>query len=234
MRLIFLISLIATFNSTFAQDPELFANTWYLQNVIINGNDNIPPSNSEVPFVTVAFDVPGFETAVCDVLSGDISYNGTSEFSLLNTGMTIAGCKMQVNTDFQILYLDTFYVNNMFDPFTYTIVTEGNGSKTLTITDTSGDEAIYGNELLSSYDFANSLFVIYPNPVKDKLFISALSGLNNIKIAIFNIEGKSIILESQTMTDIKSINVEKLTKGIYFILLEDGQGGTTVKKFIKK
>ncbi len=56
----------------FAQDPQLFEQTWYCQNLIFSGEINTPPANAEVPFVPLNFtEIPmEFTTSVCNSGSG--------------------------------------------------------------------------------------------------------------------------------------------------------------------
>jgi len=229
-KLIIISFVLFAYTSNYAQDPQLINNTWYLQNVIINGNNNFPPSNSEVTNITTNFnETNGFDTSVCDLLDGIVSY-GSSQFTFDSWGMTLGGCSLQENTDFQLIYLETFFVSTIDDVFSYSIVDEGNGSKTLTITNSSGDEAIYSSELLSIIDFSKTHISIYPNPVKDELFISKID--DEVSIKIFDITGK-LILKRDDVYFNKPIEVEKLNNGIYFILLKDKQGWSVIKKFIK-
>jgi len=233
-KLKILVLVLFAYLSSYAQDPQLFENDWYLQKVIIDGQDNFPPSNNEVPFITVVFNAPMFETAVCDVLTAEVNYNGTLEFDLFNWGVTLGGCNEQENTDFQVVYLDTFFVDNITDSFTYTITNESNGSKTLSITSINGNKAIYNSVLLSTQDFSKAASIsIYPNPVKDDLFISGTIDMNDVKINIFDVNGKLVLSLNNFDANNKSINVQKLNSGIYFIFLKDNQGRTAVKKFIK-
>jgi len=232
-KLLFLFIISCFSLQSFAQDPQLFENTWYLQNVIIDGNDNFPPSNSEVPFITVNFYPTEFFTAVCDALSGSIIYDMVNPEFTINAGMTLGGCTIQENSNFQIIYLEDFYFNHMSDAFSYVIVDEGNGSKTLTVTNSSVNESIYSSELLSTQEFLTNLFSIYPNPVKEKLFISTIPDLTDFKIIVFNIDGKQVLLGNEIDLNNKSIDIQLLTSGIYFIMLKDKQGRTEMKKFIK-
>ncbi len=228
--LLFNISAIS-----FAQDQQLFENTWYLQNVIIDGNDNLPPSNNEVTNITILFLQNAFyvSTHVCDVLDGNLIYDNT-QFTFNNWGMTLGGCVEQENSSFQNIYLDNFFVANINDTFTYNIVDESNNTKTLTITNSSENDAIYCNELLSMQDFNSSQFSIHPNPAKNKLYISATDQKENLAVKVFNTEGK--LLNTQTLDVAKqaTIDVSNLSSGMYFLNIEDGNGNTEVKKFIKE
>ena len=237
MKTFITIFILALSTNAFAQDPQLFENDWYLQNVIIDGQDNFPPSNDDVPFITITFIQNNFfiSTYVCDALEGTVIYTN-SEFLVNGWSMTLGGCFgpfAQENTLFQGIYLDTFFVGNVDDPFNYSIIDESN-SKTLVITSSSGDEAIYSNQLLSRDNFEISKFSIHPNPTQNELFITAQNTTQNLKIKIFNIEGKLLSAQSITLQDQKAIDVSQLLNGIYFLNIEDENGNTTTKKFIKQ
>ncbi len=83
MKNIICILFLATTAQVLAQDPQLFENTWYLHDLIIEGQSNIPPINNEIPFVPADFTVPDFfQTGMCESGGGgEISYNGSNEFS---------------------------------------------------------------------------------------------------------------------------------------------------------
>jgi hypothetical protein len=77
-------------------------------------------------------------------------------------------------------------------------------------------------------------YSIHPNPAKSELFITAQNTTENLKIKIFNIEGKLLSAQSITLQDQKAIDVSQLLSGIYFLNIEDENGNTTIKKFIKQ
>ena len=81
-------------------------------------------------------------------------------------------------------------------------------------------------ESLSTEVLNETLFSIYPSPVKDKLFIQGLS--NPSKVAIFNVLGKEVLSIKNT----NNINVEALPSGVYVIRISDGVRQTN-RKFIK-
>jgi hypothetical protein len=237
MKHITLFLAIFVFYTGYTQDPQLFENDWYLQNVIIDGQDNFPPSNDDVPFITITFiqNNSFISTYVCDALEGTVIYTN-SEFLINGWSMTLGGCFgpfAQENTLFQGIYLDTFFVGNIDDPFNYNIIDESN-SKTLVITSSSGDEAIYSNQLLSRDNFEISKFSIHPNPAKSELFITAQNTAGNLKVKIFNIEGKLLSTQTLEIANQTSIDVSQLMSGIYFLKIEDENGNTAVKKFIKE
>ncbi|HNP67894.1 MAG TPA: T9SS type A sorting domain-containing protein [Aequorivita sp.] len=80
----------------------------------------------------------------------------------------------------------------------------------------------------------SSTYSIHPNPAKNELFITAQNTTQNLKIKIFNIEGKLLSTQNITLQDQKAIDVSQLLSGIYFLNVEDESGNTTIKKFIKE
>jgi len=67
---------------------------------------------------------------------------------------------------------------------------------------------------------------IYPNPVKDKLYIQGL--LNPTKISVNNVLGKEVLLLKNT----NKIDLTALPSGVYVIRISDSVGQTN-RKFIK-
>jgi pimeloyl-ACP methyl ester carboxylesterase len=62
-------------------------------------------------------------------------------------------------------------------------------------------------------------FSIYPNPTSKEVF---LSGLSSRKIAITNAQGQ-VVLEFLNNSNIQSIDVSGLERGLYYISLDDGR-----------
>ncbi len=88
--------------------------------------------------------------------------------------------------------------------------------------------------ILGVSENGSSKFSIHPNPAQNELFITAQNTTENLKIKIFNIEGKLLSAQNITLPDQKTINVSQLLNGIYFLNIEDENGNTTTKKFIKQ
>lgn len=221
--------------TTFAQDSRLFDNQWYLHNLIIDGESNIPPVNEEIPFVPLDFLETGeIYTGICESPgSGTVSYEGTSEFTVQDFGVLTGGCyNSEENEDFNNLYINVYWIDNIEDTFLYVVVEDG-GNITLTITNSSGDEAIYGNLLLATEDYFSPSFTIYPNPTEKILFIQKEynTAINNLEI--LDINGRLIYFNDQINSEIPAINVQGLKNGIYFIIIEDEQSRIVVKRLIK-
>jgi hypothetical protein len=74
-------------------------------------------------------------------------------------------------------------------------------------------------------------FTIFPNPAQDNITI-LLNGIHlkpNYEVQIFNAVGKLVLIKSILSNETNSINIEFLSKGIYFIKLDNGN----VKKWVK-
>ncbi|AFL80476.1 hypothetical protein Aeqsu_0975 [Aequorivita sublithincola DSM 14238] len=230
---------ILIFNLTaisFAQDPQLFENTWYLQNVIINGQDNFPPNNSEVNNIPLDISINQFSTQVCAPLLATVIEFSTVEntFSVIEFIQFGTDCIDQDNQQYQILYFNAFFnaqqVPGLFD---YQIEV-GTNTKSLTITNKDGNQAIYGDAPLSVSELQNYRFSIFPNPVKNELFLNSKNNVGNLNLKIFNIEGKLISTQTLDFEKETTVNVSNLSSGIYFLNIEDEKGNSTVKKFIKE
>jgi hypothetical protein len=71
-----------------------------------------------------------------------------------------------------------------------------------------------------------SLTNIYPNPVKNKLYISGDS--NNYNIKVYSLLGQIVIADY----NVNEVDVSSLTKGVYLIMISN-ENSTTTKRFIK-
>lgn len=83
-------------------------------------------------------------------------------------------------------------------------------------------------ELLSITNIKNLSFKLYPNPISEKFTIKLQNGLELKKLSIYNHIGELIKQEKQNTMD-----VSKLSKGIYFIQVETNQGKSAKKILIE-
>ena len=74
----------------------------------------------------------------------------------------------------------------------------------------------------------NSMTLVYPNPVDDKLYIDTKFDFQQIQI--FNSQGNKVFNVNQPN---KVLNVESLLPGIYYMKLTDRLGQHVISKFIK-
>ncbi len=77
---------------------------------------------------------------------------------------------------------------------------------------------------------------IYPNPVNDKLYVktSNQDDNSNTEVQICNIYGQPLIQVSGLNSDVNTIDVSALKKGLYFISIYVDGKLTTTQKFVKE
>jgi hypothetical protein len=77
-------------------------------------------------------------------------------------------------------------------------------------------------------------WTVYPNPVTDKLHITAATG--NYEFQVYDLAGHQVIKEQQKMTTASkgmALNVVSLKPGLYFLLVS-GTGQRIQRSFVKK
>lgn len=73
-------------------------------------------------------------------------------------------------------------------------------------------------------------FKLYPNPVKDDLYISMTERNNIQSISVFSITGRQLLKRENINNKEYSLNLSSLNSGIYLIRIEDINGQTAIKK----
>ncbi len=225
-----LLALITCYSS-YAQNPQLFENTWYLQKVVIDSQNYFPPSNNEVDNVTLDINEMTLDTYVCETLLGSITNINNDQIEILEFIILIDTCLLPDTISFQNLYFENFFkwqlLNNVYD---YIIGDGTNDSKILTLTNSDGNQAIYGNEILSTQDFNNLSFSLYPNPVQNALYIENKNNIEITTLKIYDVLGRLVLEEKR---DINQLDVSSLENGLFFVIIETDKGSIT-KKIIKQ
>lgn len=237
INLIFITCLLTSIS--YAQDPQLFENPWYLHDLIIDNQSHVPPINEEIPFVFLEFRLENSEhtihTYVCPNGYGysPIQYYDNNTCHILGMGWLAGGCNIPNNEDYNQLYQSFWYEENYNGNYMYEIISDGN-DKTLIMTYiNNGNQAIYGNQLLSINDENINDFSFYPNPSKDFISLAFNQENKDRKAFIFNTNGKLIKVFSLKNKDNK-INIEALNSGLYFLKIKDNTNKTITRKIIKK
>ena len=231
------LALLLNFNS-FSQDDLI--GTWYLHHLNIDNTqidlpNNQPPYYDDYNFLSLEFydtDNTGnnindfYAFGPCDHVSGDYTFTGNT-INLYNNVQSLGGCLGAGGT--VPSFASNFYTiwqNNL----TYSIL--GNNNETLVITNSLGDQVVYGRNSLSIYDFeAINELTIYPNLVKNILNVDLTNFHNEVTYTIHNSAGKAI-LNNLDLKD-SSINLDFLDSGLYFLKLEAGNQRKHLK-FIKQ
>ncbi|NGX84524.1 T9SS type A sorting domain-containing protein [Aequorivita sp. KMM 9714] len=222
-------------NNLYAQDPNLFDNTWYFVSGELDGEIFFQPPeehNIEVNF-------NNNEIYLC-YPSCDECYNNevdiTGDTFIVSENepwiVLIGNCNPPQN-DYIGVHNSVYFYNHQTskNPFNYSIETVEDYLQ-LTITNGVGDFAIYNSVFLDTPKFDNSSFNIYPNPVQETLHINHNFN-QSVTVSIYDIGGKKLVsdtLESKVST----INVKDLNSGLYFVIFNNEAGESLLKRFIKK
>lgn len=235
INLIFITCLLTSIS--YAQDPQLLDNPWYLHDLIIDNQSHVPPTNEEIPFIFLEFNANNTNslyTYACDMASGQaesINYYGNNIFNVDTVYWLGGGCNDSNNENYNYIY-QYFWQTPYLSDYSYEIIINGN-HKTLIITSIYNNQAIYGNQLLSINDEKINDFSFYPNPSKDFISLAFNQENKDRKAFIFNTNGKLIKAFSLKNKDNK-INIEALNSGLYFLKIKDNTNKTITRKIIKK
>ncbi len=220
----------------YSQHPELLDKEWFLHYGILEGETFSPPL-LQIGY----FDANCYfhESGIMEVYHNiceegfitNVYFQGEAEFVIDNTNVAIVGvCSEEELVEFMYRHYSIYLeVANSIakNPFTYSIESDGD-TYMLTIENTNGDIAVYGNVPLSIEDFNTTTVSIYPNPVKELLFIESKENISNI--TVFDIHGKKV----KTVSDLSEINLGGLQSGVYFVSITSENGGVLTQKIVKK
>ena len=219
---------------SYAQDPELFEHTWYLQYGEYEEEVFYPLAHLTGE---LTFDNQYFEAShnYCkEGIQSLIEYNNDGQtFNLDEVYVVLIGsCYEQEDLEFLFyhyhIYGDAYDTGTPKNPFTYTLETDGE-NYTLTIENVDGDYAVYGDQKLSTHEFENNKISIHPNPVSETLHI--IGNKDVIRANIYSITGQQIVVLNDAA---KEIDVRLLQNGLYFLELEASDGSNQVIRFVKE
>ena len=74
-------------------------------------------------------------------------------------------------------------------------------------------------------------FCIYPNPVKDRLYIETESEIE--EVIVYDIYGRHQVTETPSHQEMISIDISNLNSGVYFVKINTAEGNI-VKRFVKE
>ncbi len=218
-------------NSFFAITPEELDEVWYLNNLVIDDENYFIPNTDEYPHIALSFDYltnNNFFTQFCDGVNATVNINNNqSEFYLYSLSTGLIMCNDTDNNQFQNQYFD-FFELNLPNAFDYDVTYNGS-IKTLTITNSFGDQAIYDEYTTATKEYANTLFSIYPNPTKEYLSIVEKSDIKIKNIEIHNILGQCVIETDNTTIDLSNLN-----NGLYLLKIHAQNGIIATQKIIKE
>ena len=232
-KILLLICFLCLANTSYAQDPELLDNDWYIDYVEL---DNVTYNNPIVNAIGIinpnmVFDenmAYGVMDPESDSFFTDVIYDPIDPaFSFENMAITLPGCNAWC--EFAAKYFDFLVDDFIQSNFTYEITTNGDGSLTLIMTRDDGNFAVFqDSKILGINDKALSKVSIFPNPTTDLLFIDSQQTIVDA-ITIYNLNGK-IVIQAQLID--RTLDVSTIPVGMYFMEITT-ENGRTVQKFIK-
>jgi len=88
---------------------------------------------------------------------------------------------------------------------------------------------------VSEFEYSEKL-TIYPNPSNGEVYLSVQRELENVKIIIFNLQGKALVNQDYPTLNVGSVKIDGLTElqsGVYFMEVRSDQGHFRDKILIK-
>lgn len=84
---------------------------------------------------------------------------------------------------------------------------------------------------LNTSSFDKASISVYPNPASDELFIKNENNIELSSVKITDLAGKTVLNQSSQLS---SITISNLSKGMYFVTVETKIGNTVTSKIIKQ
>lgn len=239
------IGIFMCFTFGFAQQDLIASgNIWTLHYMVINGSTiNVTQPHPSNPSYHPGIQFSESSANYYDfyATAGDINYAfnssaslsfGSGTFTVQIPSVTLGSCFSYCTQESQ--YLGTIISGNGSLPriFDYEIIDEGNGNKLLIIDTPEGNRAVHGNYVLSLQKFQKKSIVMYPNPVREKLYFD-FKGVLVEKLNVLSTVGSSIF-EIKVSPQENSLDISFLSPGVYFIKTTYKDGDTKVSRFIKE
>lgn len=223
-----------------AQSQDLLNNEWYISKTIYNGQTtNVPAMDAALnpSKFRMATGTPGteyyFDSKYFNTCTIDLQFvPNSSSFIKKGLGCTLTtymGNNAAAVNTFDNTYQNIFVSTVTGSTLNYEI-TDSSSGKTLIITNPdNGDQIYYNNFYLSSKEVKalKKTFSVYPNPVKEDLFVENIQ--KNLPVKIFDASGKVVYETNGNDKNIK-INVRTLPKGQYILTAENYQSVPFIKE----
>ena len=221
------------FQSSASSSPANYADGG-AGNAMYTFNSTIAASNARAYFralsltageqVTVEFKTRLFSTTT----SEQINFNLTVGASQIATGQTTVVQSFFNNSDLSYTTHTASYTAPSSGIYYFGI---HNNTPQATVQTFLFVDSIDLTTNLSSADFENSNFSVFPNPATD--FLNVNSKLATIQsVVVSDINGRTIKNVAFNQTNVQ-VNVSDLNAGIYMVTI-NSEEGSTVKKFVKK
>lgn len=162
---------------SFAQDPQLFENTWYLYEVMSTDLGTFydvslinPPIS---PYLDISEDLTFNGEGACNSFSGTYELFPPDELGYMSFTATTNDCGLQQHNSFENEYFGFIGGGYWFS------ITQDNGGKVLSMANPLMGYAIFKSYPLSNSDFQKNKFQLYPNPAKTELVLNSKNNVAN-------------------------------------------------------
>ena len=221
------------FSFGFTQVQPLEDHTWKLDKIVTADSTLVVPN--EITFNGI-FQNPNFYSfGNCVFVDGNLSYDNNNQSYTVN----FSSIPFQVCPDEQeLMDIEEFFQNEFFfdvfmvswhEPFTYAFSTTTNKIY-LDITNNEGSVATFYDNFLNQDNFLKQNLFLYPNPVKDRLFIES-PNMALEKVNIYDLSGKMVFEQNDISND--NLDVSHLQSGVYILKIETSVG-VVQRKLVKK
>lgn len=251
LGIILCLSVPNVLNAQEVEDPqEAFAKeAWYLTKIVMEGeeypfvpsggvpNSLLYTSELETYNENVHCD---FEVYYCEMCGTTAYFLSDTEFKIIGWGDCLAYDNCMYTTDpyileFSHLYESVFwnrsYTSDNEESFYEINITETEGNLSMVITKDNGNQAYYSDENLSVPSLEKNEITLYPNPVKDQLYIENLT--EKATLEIYDFSGR-ILKQQEISSSTESIDVSQLSVGMYFYSIQQNGKGIKTGKLVKK
>ncbi|MDR2235751.1 MAG: T9SS type A sorting domain-containing protein [Chryseobacterium sp.] len=221
----------------FAQNQELFSNSWYISKMVINGQTIITP----------VMDLPPAASTFRTVGTSDIVYNSgyfntcqmgitfipnTNSFTKSSSACTLAeydGSNAVAATDYDVKHMFFSTYPAAGSTFNYEIISNGSGNTLIVTNPTNGNQIYYNNSYLATKETkpVKNVFKTYPNPVKADLSVENIP--KGLPVRIFDMQGK-LVYETISNEEKLNIKTESLPKGQYILSVENHKPSSFIKE----
>lgn len=220
---LFFLTLLS--NLIFGQNADLFNNNWYISQMVINNQTTTSPimqNSIGASMFTNSGSSYSFNSSYYNSAGSTITFNTvTDSFTRQGGGCTLLvynGTNAAAAQAYDQKNCDFYFNTAPGSIFNYQIVNSGS-SKTLIITNPTGDKIYYNNLFLGTKNTAlKKSFKTYPNPVKDFLTVENIE--KNLNLKIYEMSGK-LVYETLTNDKILRIDVSHFQKGQYILMIEN-------------
>ena len=219
-----------------AQNPLLFNNSWYLKRVVVASNDFFSSAINGNPQISFIQDPNSemhlYHPECSDLAWYEIQHIDSDSFASLGfSGGLPGGCMTLPQMEYSQKHHAIYNVTN--SPITYAL-TNDSGQWSLVKTNVIGDKAYYGDAQLNNNSFKKNILSIYPNPTHDLIVFTDLNKFEIFEIKLYEMSGKIIPINNELNWINHSLDVSKLSTGIYCISTQFKDGSISNQKFIKK